>query len=196
MSEEAALTLYTIGHSNLTLDKFVELLHQHRITVLVDVRSRPVSKYVPHFNKDSLEKTLPQHSIEYRFAGKHLGGQPDDESVYLMKQAPNSSASREDFREDIQYPLVMKLDGYQKGIYRLLEIMRETQGRVAVMCSEVDPRKCHRHDLITRSLIDPNLDIFDVSLRVIHILHDGNAETVDPEEFDRPTQRSLFEGML
>ncbi|KAB2857470.1 MAG: DUF488 domain-containing protein, partial [Anaerolineae bacterium] len=55
-----SLTLYTIGHSNHSLDDFLGLLKQHAITDLVDIRSAPQSRFSPHFNKKRLESTLPE----------------------------------------------------------------------------------------------------------------------------------------
>jgi hypothetical protein len=61
------------------------------------------------------------------------------------------------------------------------------------MCSEGDPRECHRHHLIARSLIDPNLKVTTAALEVYHILKDGSVEPLDAETFrDQPIQRKLF----
>ncbi len=45
-----AVTVYSIGHSNQSVKAFLELLRTHGIQILIDVRSSPYSKYVPHFN--------------------------------------------------------------------------------------------------------------------------------------------------
>lgn len=63
-----SLTLFTIGHGNQTLEQFLALLQQHHIRVLVDVRSAPYSKYVPHFNKSRLETYLRDNGLDYRYA--------------------------------------------------------------------------------------------------------------------------------
>src|SRR5690606_25094622 len=75
------MTLYTIGHSNLSAEAFAERLQRHNITTLVDVRSAPVSKYVPHFSKSALNVFLPQRGVIYRYGGKYLGGRPDDPAL-------------------------------------------------------------------------------------------------------------------
>lgn len=187
-SAEAPI-LYTIGHSNLSPDEFLDILRQHEITTLVDVRSRPVSRYVPHFNKDKLAVFLEKHSIHYRFAGRHLGGQPDDPAVYKSGVVPDATAKREHFRKDIQYEAVMQSEWYQTGLHHLLEIVKQAQNednKVAIMCSEGDPHQCHRHHLITRSILDPKVGLVNVSIKVIHITRDGKIETADPAEFDPP----------
>lgn len=93
----------------------------------------------------------------------------------------------------------MQQSDYRAAIQRLLAIMRETApsgGSVALMCSEGDPRQCHRHHLIARSLLDPDetLRAVETPLTVQHILRDGTLESpVSPAEFDIPRQQKLFE---
>jgi uncharacterized protein (DUF488 family) len=202
MSETHDLpTLYTIGHSNHDLATFVEHLHNHGITILVDVRTNAASSYVPHFNREALANSLPQAHIQYRYAGDYLGGQPKEETVYKNQQRPNKDDLKpSDFRKTIRYIAVMQLPNYQKGLKHLVRMVIEshenTQGRIAIMCSEGDPRECHRHHLIARSLIDPLVRVMDTPLRICHILRDGTLETpLDAEhEFppDPPEQLSLF----
>jgi uncharacterized protein (DUF488 family) len=50
--------LFTIGHSTHSLEKFLELLRQHRIEAVADVRSSPYSQYNPHFNREPLQLAL------------------------------------------------------------------------------------------------------------------------------------------
>ena len=67
------MTLYTIGHSTRTIDELIEALKAHDIQILVDIRAFPMSRRLPHFNRESLEKTLPVAGIEYRWLPA-LGG--------------------------------------------------------------------------------------------------------------------------
>src|SRR5207248_166508 len=69
----AMATLYTIGHSTRTLDELVEALHAHSIKTLVDIRAFPMSRRLPHFNRESLEKSLPEAGIRYVWM-QELGG--------------------------------------------------------------------------------------------------------------------------
>lgn len=69
-------TLYTIGHSNHTIDAFIELLQQHGVTALVDVRSHPFSRYLPHFCQSPLKRALTNANIQYVFLGQELGARP------------------------------------------------------------------------------------------------------------------------
>jgi len=67
------LQIWTIGHSNRSIDTFLELLSEHGIQMLVDVRSFPTSK-IEHFKREEMQKWLPEHGIEYVWLGKELGG--------------------------------------------------------------------------------------------------------------------------
>ena len=141
------LTLFTIGHSNLSAETFVAHLKRHNITTLVDVRSHPVSRRFPHFNKDALETSLPEAGIAYRFAGKYLGGRSDAEAIDFVM-----------------------------GIARLLNLTAQESGGLAIMCAEGDPLQCHRHTLIARALLDPSASVLEgeIDLAVQHILPDGS----------------------
>ena len=70
------LTIFTIGHSNHSLEVFINLLQSHKIDVHVDVRSKPFSRFSPQFNKEGLEKTVKVSGIKYLFMGRELGGRP------------------------------------------------------------------------------------------------------------------------
>jgi len=156
-------TIYTIGHSNTPAGRIIDLLRQHEIEVLVDVRSSPYSQYNPQFNRETFEQALKQAGLVYKYAGEYLGGRPKDPTCYKNGQLPDGHA---DYLHLVDYPAVMTKDFFRKGIQRLLALA-ET-GRVAVMCSEEDPAQCHRHHLIGRYLVQQGLT-------VVHIRGDGNT---------------------
>lgn len=193
MSE--ALQLYTVGHSNISAEDFLALLKTHNIRTLVDVRSTPASQYVPHFNRRELEHFVKASGLDYRFAGEFLGGRPTEASHYKAQEIPDADTKRGDFLKLVDYVAMMQDERFGRGITRLIEIIRETQanGNTAIMCSESDPRECHRHHLITRALIDPNVKVITTPVTVYHILKDGTTQEVNPTEFhDLPIQRPLF----
>jgi uncharacterized protein (DUF488 family) len=74
--------VWTIGHSNHPLDRFVELVAGERIEFLVDVRSFPYSRFAPHFNREELDAAMSARGIRYLFLGDALGGRPDSEERY------------------------------------------------------------------------------------------------------------------
>jgi hypothetical protein len=178
-SSSATLTLYTIGHSNVPANKIVALLKQHGIQVLVDVRSSPYSKYVPQFNREIFQSVLEREGLDYKFAGEYLGGRPKDPACYKNRQIPNGHA---DFLHLVDYPAVMTMDWYQKGIQRLLEIA--TDKPTAIMCSEEDPARCHRQHLISQTLLARGVE-------VLHIRSDGRLQKawlLNEKEAEKPEE--------
>ena len=153
-ASEAGPAVFTIGHSNHPLEKFLELLKAHEIAVLVDVRSIPSSRYTPHFNRAELEKALSAAGVRYVYAGGELGGMPNEEEFY-------------DRLGHVDYAKMAQSDRFRSGIARLKASART--GRTALMCSEEDPRNCHRHLLLSRVLAGEEV-------RVMHIRGDGALE--------------------
>lgn len=146
-------TLFTIGHSNHSLESFLALLQQHRITALADVRSHPYSKYLPHFNQNQLERYLKKHGIAYVFLGKELGARPDIPECYIKGKAI--------------YEKIAETENFKTGLKRIVKGLENYQ--IALMCAEKDPLTCHRAVLICQ-----HLKLF--SLEIKHINFDGNIE--------------------
>jgi uncharacterized protein (DUF488 family) len=165
------MTIHTIGHSNATLDRFLELLRKHRIDVLVDTRSQPYSRYAPQFNRESLTASLERAGISYLDMGRSLGGRPTDKQYY-------------DSNGKVNYVRLAEAPFYLEGLKRLMEAA--TKSRLAMMCSEADYHQCHRYWLITRSLVA-------VGVEVKHILHSADVEATGSEAFTpRTEQLNLF----
>lgn len=145
--------VFTIGHSNLEIGKFVALLKQHGIQAVADVRSSPYSQYNPQFNRELLQKSLHDHGISYVFLGEELGARRSERECYLEGRA--------------DYGLISQTPAFKRGIERV------TQGaakmRVALMCAEKDPIECHRCILVTPHLRQQGL-------QVLHALSDGSLE--------------------
>lgn len=157
------MKLFTIGHSAHTPEKFLRLLEDNGIMTLVDVRTAPVSRFHSQFNKENLEYLLPQHGIQYVFAGKYLGGRPADPTCYKKRVLPQDDA---DYLHEVDYPEVMKRQWFIDGIKRLLELADEQT--TAILCSEEDPATCHRHHLIARYIMQEHPEV-----NVQHIRGDG-----------------------
>ena len=164
------LTVYTIGHGNATDQKLIELLRNFEIQVVLDVRSVPYSQYTHQFNRELFAQTLHAAGIEYRFAGEHLGGRPEEAKYYKHRQKPEGKAN---YLELVDYDELAKSPGYQRALARLIAIAGEQ--RTAVMCSEEDPRRCHRHHLIAQTLLKQ-------SVAVAHIRLDGCCEVATLEQ--------------
>ncbi|MFO5526782.1 MAG: DUF488 family protein, partial [Cuspidothrix sp.] len=67
------MELFTIGHSSHSIETFIELLLEHNVTALADVRSHPYSRYLPHFNSIQIKDSLQSAKIKYVFLGQELG---------------------------------------------------------------------------------------------------------------------------
>ena len=181
------MELFTIGHSNHSFEALVQLLDANGVMLVADVRTAPASRYNPQFNRESLEHDLPEHNIQYVFAGKYLGGRPSDPGCYKKRSLPAEGA---DYLHEVDYPAVMKREWFIKGIERLLELADEQT--TAIMCSEEDPAQCHRHHLIARYLRRERPEII-----VRHIRGDGTVFSAaslrgSVDDKPQPEQPSLF----
>ena len=127
-------TVYTIGHSTRSLDELIGALTAHDIKVLVDIRSLPMSRRMPHFNRESLETTLPQSGIRYVWL-KQLGGRRRK----IRDDSPNIALRNDSFRN---YADHMLTEEFQRGIAELLVLA--DQARTAIMCAERVYFHCHR----------------------------------------------------
>jgi uncharacterized protein (DUF488 family) len=68
------MAVFTLGHSTKPINDFIDKLRENNISLVIDIRSKPYSRWVPHFNKDRLNKSLNENGIEYLYRGKNLGG--------------------------------------------------------------------------------------------------------------------------
>lgn len=159
------MKLFTIGHSNHAIERFIQLLQDNGIQQVVDVRSAPYSRFNPQFNRDFLESALKRRQIGYIYAGKRLGGRPNDPSCYKSHKLP---AEETDYLHEVDYPEVMRKQWFQKGIHQLLALAEEHS--TAILCSEEDPAQCHRHHLVARCLLDGYPEV-----TVQHIRGDGTV---------------------
>jgi uncharacterized protein (DUF488 family) len=116
-------TLYTIGHSTRSLDELVEALQAHSIKTLVDIRSIPMSRRLPHFNREALEQSLPKMGIEYVWM-KALGGRRKK----IRDDSPNLALRNDSFRNYADYMLTPK---FQQGIAELLELTGESSSHLS-----------------------------------------------------------------
>lgn len=180
------MILYTIGHSNHSLNKLIDLLNEYQIVNLVDVRTAPYSRYNQQFNKEALEYELPRHQIRYIYSGQYLGGRPDDPKLYKHKKMPHGEV---DFLHEVDYLLVMKRPWFQESVKELLDIAGLDP--TAIMCSEEDPAECHRHHLIAKYLFEHYPDV-----EVKHIRGDGRVfgakSILKSVNEETPKQERLF----
>jgi uncharacterized protein (DUF488 family) len=174
--ESSGSVLWTIGHSNHPLPKFLDLLRGHGVELLIDVRSQPYARYAVQYNREALQAAIRDAGLKYLYLGDLLGGRVEGREFY-------------DGEGHVRYDRVAASPEFQRGVERLLREMRG--GRTAVLCGEEDPTECHRRLLIGRVLGGRGV-------AVRHLRGDGRAQTeeeVAAEETYRRTkgQLSLFE---
>jgi len=148
-------SLYSIGYGNRNIEEFLLVLKKYKIEYLIDIRSKPFSKYHPQFNQEDLKKTLANDNIKYIYMGEQLGGIPKDKSCY-------------DSESKVDYEKLKLKDYFIEGINRLKDAYRKHINLV-IMCSESNPSMCHRSKLIGRILNEENV-------KVIHIDEKGNLK--------------------
>lgn len=164
--------IFTIGHSNQEAGDLISALARHAIATVVDVRSVPFSQYTPRFNRPELERSLAEAGIGYAFAGEHLGGRPNDPTCYRSGSLPDGEAN---YLALVDYEEVARRAWYRHGLDRLVEIAAER--RTALLCSEEDPLRCHRHHLIAQTLLARGI-------AVEHIRKNGAVESamIEPRQ--------------
>lgn len=162
MEKLPALTpIYTIGYGSRSIAEFIEVLHQHEIAYLIDVRSAPYSRYKPEFSKAALAKALEQHDIRYVFMGDTLGGRPDDETCYVNGK--------------LDYERVKEREYYRRGIERLHTAFLQ-QHAVVLMCSEGKPEECHRCKLIGATLTTQEIPVIHIDENDEQVIHEKVIE--------------------
>ena len=167
------MPIYSIGHSNHSVERFFQLLAPYGIAVIVDVRSVPYSRHVSHFNRENLVKLAGEKGFIYEWRGGSLGGKRSSEDI----------SSNRTFKDAVE-----KL---------ARDFGDDTGGKIAVLvCAEGDPRKCHRSTLIGPSL----RSLGDHPIDLQHILPDGTLisqsileESGEVPRQDRSGTMSLFD---
>lgn len=160
------MKVYTIGHSNQSLDDFHEMLKSQDITCIIDVRSMPYSKYTLQFNKDVISPYLKLKGILYAHLGVEFGARREDCLIErtIIRNKHKVQQFQVDFLEG------MKTSNFLHGVDRLTKAV--SYGfKVSLMCSEADPLECHRFSFLSRYL-------FEHEWEVEHILRDSNGEIV------------------
>jgi uncharacterized protein (DUF488 family) len=147
--------IWSVGHSNHSIERFIEILNESGIESVVDLRSQPYSRYTGHFNQIPLQRALETAGFEYVFLGNELGGRPTDKGMY-------------DAEGHVLYGEMAKSELFNDGLGQLMAIAAKSS--TAMMCSEEDPTDCHRRLLVTRVLEE-------LPIPVTHIRGDASMIT-------------------
>lgn len=176
------MRIYTAGHSTRSADELIELLREHDVERLVDVRRFPGSRRHPHFNGATMEKWLVAAGIDYAHEvdlGGRRKGVERVEGVEGVAGSPNTAWRVAGFRAYADY---MDTPGFRAALDRL--VAGASTATTAIMCAEVVPWRCHRR-LISDVLVARGID-------VVHILGPDESQ---PHEL-HPDAKVLEDGRL
>lgn len=148
-------SVFTIGHSNRSIDALLALLQQHRINAIADVRSQPYSKLYPQFDRDALDVALYQQHIRYSFLGKELGARSTDPAAYASGR--------------VRYDKLAASSAFEQGLKRIQSGILHGY-RIAILCAEKEPLECHRAILVSRHLLAKGIAVH-------HIIDENRMET-------------------
>jgi uncharacterized protein (DUF488 family) len=188
---ELKIKLFTVGHSTRSFDEFLSLLREFKIDALVDIRRFPGSRRFPHFNRESLEKTLPAEGIEYIWIEDLGGRRAGPKNIDSLNPGLTHSAFR-------HYADYMQTTPFCSAAERLLSIVSEKPS--AIMCAEKLFWKCHRRllsDYLTAQGVIVE-HIMDSGRTQTHKLSAGAAITPDlhviyPSSGRNSSEPKLFE---
>lgn len=139
--------VFTLGHSTLPIERFLSLLNTYGIERLVDIRTVPASRHNPQFKSDALAASLAAAHIGYLHMAA-LGGLRRP-----RKDSPTTGWRNDGFRGYADY---MQTEAFRDALEALVRLSR--QQRVAIMCAEAVPWRCHR------SLVADALDVRGVAV--------------------------------
>ena len=146
--------IFTIGYAGTNIERFIQILRENSISLLIDVRSLPKSKYFKNFNDNFLKYSLAKLGIRYENWKNEFGARQDKLEFYT-----NSI---------LDYDKFAKSEQFQRGILKLKDLYNQ-DGNICLMCAEIDPINCHRAILCAK-------EIYVNDMKVIHIIAKRNGE--------------------
>ena len=155
------MEIYTIGHSNYTMERLIDMLEYYNINCVVDIRGTPYSKYNIQFDKEAIRYTLTNAGFVYIYMEKELAAKRIRKNSYNNEGYSN-------FEE------VIKEEEFKRGVERLKNGC-EKGYKIILLGAMQDPIRCHRSILVGRELVKNDFD-------VKHILDDYSIVTQDDIE--------------
>jgi len=150
MNGDGGARFYSVGHSTRPIEEFLALLGEHDIEAVVDVRTIPRSRHNPEFGKEVLQETLNSVGLGYIHLAQ-LGGLRRP-----LPDSPNTGWRNTSFRGYADY---MQTSAFEEGLAALLAL--GARSRVAIMCAEAVPWRCHR-SLIADALLARGIEVVDI----------------------------------
>ena len=151
--------VFTLGHSTLPIERFMSVLQIYGIEQLVDIRTIPRSRHNPQFNDTALAKSLTAQHLEYLHF-RALGG-----LRRARKDSPNTGWRNEAFRGYADY---MQTGEFRDALEALIQM--SGQKRVAIMCAEAVPWRCHR-SLVADALIVRGVPVVEILSESSYRMH-------------------------
>lgn len=155
------MEIYTIGHSNYTVEKLIDMLRHYNINCVVDIRGTPYSKYNVQFDKETIRYTLSKAGFIYIYMAKELAAKR------INKQSYNDEGYS-DFEK------VINEKEFLEGIERLKNGCNKGY-KIALLGAMQEPIRCHRSILVGKALRKAGFD-------VKHILDDYSIASQDDIE--------------
>jgi uncharacterized protein (DUF488 family) len=153
------LVVMTIGHSTRPIADFIHLLKAHDVERLVDVRTIPRSRHNPQFNRGQLSPSLHSARLHYRYM-PGLGG-----FRHARRDSVNTGWHNSSFRGFADYMLTPE---FRKNLNDLIDLAKRE--RIAVMCAEAVPWRCHR-SLIADALLARGIEVREITSATRAQLH-------------------------
>jgi len=172
-------TLKTVGHSNHQIETFLDILNDHKINCIIDVRTSPYSRHNPQFNRETLKTDLDLNEIEYTYMGDSLGARYEDKNLLLDNGKVNFNKVKD---------LPLFISGIETLIHKI-----KTGQNISLMCAEKDPFNCHRFVLISRSLVKKDIEIEHILSEKSTVSQRELEEKLLTKYTDKSAQMSLFE---
>lgn len=159
MTASGKARIFTIGHSNRTIQEFIQILEAYKLKLVIDIRTIRKSRHNPQFGEDRLAKALAKKGIDYLpLAG--LGGLRPTNKSSVNKAWRNTS-----FRGYADY---MQTDEFKKNLRRLISLSKRK--RLVMMCAEAVPWRCHR-SLVGDALLVHGYPAEDIFTKSSHRPH-------------------------
>lgn len=159
--------IFTLGHSDRSLESFFRILEGSSIRLIADVRSNPASARFPHFERHALATALADRGLSYRWF-RHLGGR----APASASEAEHTAISDPGLR---RYAALLNTPGIKPVVDELAGLAASTVA--AILCAEKDVERCHRRFLSDRLHV--------LGVRVVHIVDGDTAvpHTRHPDAF-------------
>ena len=179
MEKNNLQTVYTVGHSNHTIEFFIELIKSFSISCIIDVRSMPASAYNPQFNKEALQNSLLNEHINYMHFGEEFGARHTDPKLL-------------DTYGKVDFEKVRESALFLSGVDRLKTGL-EKGYNISLMCSEADPFDCHRFAMISYYLVRNGFNVHHILKDKTSVTNEELEEKLLKKYVKQIPQTNLFE---